>query len=77
MCLLSRDKNYGLQFQSQNLCADIALPLGTELLSIGNAELPQKDVGNALQFLEFCAAFGKVPEVLFFLHNTFLFAGLL
>lgn len=59
--------------QSQNLGADIPLPLGTELLNIGNVELPPKDIGSALQFLEFCAAFGKVPEVLFFLHITFLF----
>lgn len=42
--------------------ADVPLPLGMELTTIADVELPLKDAGNALQFLEFCAAFGKVLE---------------
>ncbi|XP_063948900.1 uncharacterized protein LOC108221034 isoform X2 [Daucus carota subsp. sativus] len=54
-----KDNNSGLQFQSQEVGNDIPLPHGTELITIGDLELPPEDVGNALQFLEFCAAFGK------------------
>ncbi|XP_017245262.1 uncharacterized protein LOC108216911 isoform X2 [Daucus carota subsp. sativus] len=50
-----------LQFQSQDLGAD--LPVGTELTTVGDVKLPLKDVGNALQFLEFCAAFGQTLDM--------------
>jgi hypothetical protein len=29
-------------------------------MAVAGFELPPEDVGNALQFLEFCASFGKV-----------------
>lgn len=58
-----KDNINGLQFQSQDLGADITLPLGNEITTIGDVKLPLKDVGNALQLLEFCAAFGEVSEV--------------
>lgn len=40
--------------------ANILLSNETEVTTVGGVELPLKDVGNALQLLEFCAAFGKV-----------------
>lgn len=58
-----KDKRNGLQFQSRDLDADILLRDETEL-TVAGIELPLKDVGNALQLLEFCAAFGKV--IIFF-----------
>ncbi|GMH30600.1 hypothetical protein Nepgr_032443 [Nepenthes gracilis] len=38
----------------------IKLPQGTELTSVAEIDFPHEDVGNALQFLEFCATFGEV-----------------
>ncbi|GFY86808.1 zinc-finger domain of monoamine-oxidase A repressor R1 protein [Actinidia rufa] len=35
----------------------IPLPQGTELTTVAGIDLPLDDVGHALQFLEFCAAF--------------------
>lgn len=60
-----KDNKNRLQSRSRDVCVDIPLPQGTELIAIGEVELPPEDVGNALQFLEFCTAFGKVPSVLF------------
>ncbi|XAR51278.1 hypothetical protein NMG60_11005869 [Bertholletia excelsa] len=39
---------------------EIPLPQGFELTSVANIDLPAEDVGHALQFLEFCEAFGEV-----------------
>lgn len=39
---------------------NISLPQGTLLTTVAGLELSAEDVGNALQFLEFCAAFGEV-----------------
>lgn len=39
---------------------EIHLPLGTNVTKILDMELPPQDVGNALQFLEFCLVFGEV-----------------
>ncbi|KAG9135828.1 hypothetical protein Leryth_002539 [Lithospermum erythrorhizon] len=41
----------------------IPLPHGTELMNVSGIEIPSEDVGNVLQFLEFCAVFGKVINV--------------
>lgn len=50
---------------------EIVLPEGTPLMAVAGMELPEKAVGPALQFLEFCGAFAKVvgksPS-----HNTVL-----
>ncbi|KAG2714957.1 hypothetical protein I3760_03G053500 [Carya illinoinensis] len=43
--------------------ADVALPQGANLATVAEIDLPPADVGNALQFLEFCASFGKVLDV--------------
>ncbi|KAF5175977.1 Cell division cycle-associated 7-like protein [Thalictrum thalictroides] len=42
---------------SQN--ADAPLPQGNDLTNVAGIDLPVEDVGNALQFLEFCTAFGQ------------------
>ncbi|PIA39631.1 hypothetical protein AQUCO_02600230v1 [Aquilegia coerulea] len=39
--------------------ADIPLPQGNDLTNVAGIDLPAEDVGNALQFLEFCKAFGQ------------------
>ncbi|KAK4416513.1 Cell division cycle-associated 7-like protein [Sesamum alatum] len=43
--------------------ADIPLPVGTELTSVAGIDVRAEDVGNALQFLEFCSVFGKILDV--------------
>ncbi|XP_075633014.1 uncharacterized protein LOC142605499 isoform X1 [Castanea sativa] len=42
---------------------DIPLPQGASLMTVADIDLPPEDVGHALQFLEFCASFGKVIDV--------------
>ena len=49
-----------LKFQNRALHVDVPLPQGTRLTAATGIELLPEDVGDALQFLEFCAAFGKV-----------------
>jgi len=39
---------------------DIVLPQGRPLTEVGGVELPAKEIGAALQFLEFCNAFSEV-----------------
>lgn len=39
---------------------ELPLPQGIPLTSVLGIELPPEDAGNALQFLEFCSAFGEV-----------------
>lgn len=39
------------------------MPLGTELNDVAGIDVSAEDVGNALQFLEFCAAFGKASDL--------------
>ncbi|KAJ8550072.1 hypothetical protein K7X08_033779 [Anisodus acutangulus] len=36
---------------------------GTGLTAVGGIDLQSEDVGNALQFLEFCAVFGKILDI--------------
>lgn len=49
--------------QNSDMDADFVLPHGTELTSVHDIQIPSEDVGKALQFLEFCAVFGKVLGV--------------
>lgn len=45
----------------------VPLPEGNILTTIAGIEFSPEDVGNVLQFLEFCEAFGKVPlDLLYF-----------
>ncbi|KAI9378021.1 hypothetical protein POPTR_018G024400v4 [Populus trichocarpa] len=48
------------KLQNKEIDVDIQLPQGTCLTAVAGIELPPETVGNALQFLEFCASFGKV-----------------
>ncbi|XP_024037214.1 uncharacterized protein LOC18039540 isoform X3 [Citrus clementina] len=47
-----------------NKCiTEVPLPRSATLTTVAGAEIPPEDVGHALQFLEFCAAFGKVLDL--------------
>ncbi|KAK2663027.1 hypothetical protein Ddye_001601 [Dipteronia dyeriana] len=46
-----------------NVAADVQLPLGANLTTLAGTEIPPENVGSALQFLEFCAAFGEVLDL--------------
>ncbi|KAI8528706.1 hypothetical protein RHMOL_Rhmol12G0168500 [Rhododendron molle] len=41
----------------------LKLPRGIELSNVAQIDLPAEDIGHALQFLEFCAAFAKVLDI--------------
>ncbi|PON78195.1 Zinc-finger domain containing protein [Parasponia andersonii] len=41
----------------------VPLPQGTILTTVWGIELSPEDIGHALQFLEFCASFGKVLDI--------------
>lgn len=56
-----------MKLQSKDFDADIPLPQGTELTTVAGIELPPEDVGHALQFLEFCAAFKEASKTNLFL----------
>jgi hypothetical protein len=49
-----------MNIENTEFDADIPMPQGASLASIADIELHPEDVGHALQFLEFCASFGKV-----------------
>lgn len=49
----------------KNQNADIPLPEGTELTSVAGIDVCAEDVGNALQFLEFCSVFGKASDFVY------------
>ncbi|KAL4341273.1 hypothetical protein GQ457_08G014410 [Hibiscus cannabinus] len=49
--------------KDRKLDIDIELHQGTSLITVAGVDLPPNDVGHALQFLEFCAAFGEVLDM--------------
>ncbi|XP_039027536.1 uncharacterized protein LOC120161327 isoform X3 [Hibiscus syriacus] len=49
--------------KDRKLDVDIHLPQGASLITVAGVDLPPNDVGHALQFLEFCAAFGEVLDM--------------
>lgn len=49
-----------VNIQNKEYGACVPLPPGSRLTTIADIEITTEDVGHALQFLEFCAAFGKV-----------------
>lgn len=65
-----RDDNAKANMKAINKCmvnlegikveVDLQLPRGTLLTTLFGIELPPEEVGQALQFLEFCGTFGKV-----------------
>lgn len=58
--LSSKVRKCTMGLENTEFDADIALPQGANIATVAEIELPPEDVGNALQFLEFCASFGKV-----------------
>lgn len=56
----AKERRLTTEIQNKEIDVDINLPQGTYLMAVAGFELPPEDVGNALQFLEFCASFGKV-----------------
>ncbi|WVZ14110.1 hypothetical protein V8G54_011676, partial [Vigna mungo] len=55
--------NVGAMFQGEIIAEEILLPPGMELKEIFGIELPPKEVGDALQILEFCRVFGKALDL--------------
>ncbi|XWS37674.1 hypothetical protein CRYUN_Cryun19dG0065400 [Craigia yunnanensis] len=53
-------KKKNVKVKSKASDAEILLPQGILLNCIAGTDLPVEDVGHALQFLEFCEAFGEV-----------------
>ncbi|KAL5739416.1 hypothetical protein ACOSQ2_028596 [Xanthoceras sorbifolium] len=51
------------EFLNKEFAADIQLPQGAYLTTIAGTEITPEDAGHALQFLEFCAAFGEVLDL--------------
>lgn len=58
-------KNFAptLEEENRKKIADIPLPVGTELTSVAGIDISAEDVGDALQFLEFCSVFRKILGV--------------
>ncbi|CAI8594140.1 unnamed protein product [Vicia faba] len=59
----AKSKTNAIILQSQKIKEEIPLPLGTEMTKILDIEFALEDVGNALQFLEFCRVFGKALDL--------------
>lgn len=53
-------KKKNLKVQNRAFDFDAPFPQGIKLTTVIGIKLPPEDVGNALQFLEFCSSFGKV-----------------
>ncbi|XP_021887955.1 uncharacterized protein LOC110807212 isoform X2 [Carica papaya] len=53
-------KKHAVELKNKEFDTDIQLPQGATSVTIGGVDVPPEDVGDALQFLEFCAAFGEV-----------------
>lgn len=54
------NKKCSVNIQNKEFGASVPFPPGSRLTTVADIELTTDDVGHALQFLEFCAAFGKV-----------------
>ncbi|KAJ4972521.1 hypothetical protein NE237_005695 [Protea cynaroides] len=61
---VTKSQNVGKNtMTTYNSTVDIQLPLGANLTTVLGIDLAPEDVGHALQFLEFCAAFGQVFDL--------------
>ncbi|XP_068463275.1 uncharacterized protein [Phaseolus vulgaris] len=60
-CIDTNDAPF--QEESKTIEEEILLSPGTKLKEIFGIEVPSKDVGNALQLLEFCKVFGKALDL--------------
>ncbi|XP_042030985.1 uncharacterized protein LOC121777707 isoform X2 [Salvia splendens] len=56
-------KHSKLAETSQTIPKEIVLPVGTDLSSVAGIDVPAEDVGNALEFLEFCYVFGEILKL--------------
>ncbi|XP_058091403.1 uncharacterized protein LOC131237579 isoform X2 [Magnolia sinica] len=56
-------KKHAMGSHSKDVDADVVLPQGHDLVTVGGVDLPADDVGPALQFLEFCTAFRQVLDL--------------
>ncbi|XP_050230556.1 uncharacterized protein LOC126679550 [Mercurialis annua] len=52
-----------IDLQIKHIEETVPLPSGTCLTAVAGIELPHEDAGHALQFVEFCAAFGEVFDI--------------
>ena len=52
-----------MNLENKEFEVDIPLPQGASLMTVADIDLPPEDVELALQFLEFCASFGKVSLI--------------
>lgn len=53
-------KDYDTELELKEFDVDVPLPQGISLTTVADVDLSPEDVGHALQFIEFCAAFGRV-----------------
>ncbi|KMZ72206.1 hypothetical protein ZOSMA_16G01790 [Zostera marina] len=61
----SPDKNQETELEDEDEDEDYcSFPEGTDVTTVANVEFAKVDVGNALQFLEFCSAFSKAESIL-------------
>ncbi|XP_057737982.1 uncharacterized protein LOC130955181 [Arachis stenosperma] len=58
-----KDGAYPFNKKIEKIQVEVLLPAGDELKDISDVEFQPEDVGNALQFLEFCRSFRKVLDV--------------
>ena len=56
----AKSQTNAIALNAEKIKEEIPFPLGTEMTKILDLEFAPEDVGNALQFLEFCRVFGKV-----------------
>lgn len=59
------DDHYDVLVEEEPKEVETLLPQGAQLTNVAELELPADDVGNALQFIDFCCTFGEVSLVLF------------
>ncbi|XP_047320919.1 uncharacterized protein LOC124924983 [Impatiens glandulifera] len=57
------DENSRISINSLSVAEIPLLPQGSELKSVANIELQPEEIGQALQLLEFCAAFKEILEL--------------
>lgn len=55
---------HSMKHEDQSGHLDVTLPQGSQLTKVAGVDLSPEDVGNALQFLEFCATFGEIIGIL-------------
>ncbi|WJX70807.1 hypothetical protein P8452_54875 [Trifolium repens] len=59
----AKSQTNAIVLHAQKIKEETPLPPGTEMTKILDIEFAPEDVGNALQFLEFCRVFGKALDV--------------